>query len=66
MDINSIFANAGGTAGIIAVIGIIYKGVNHRRCRSGCCGKKLEMSIDVEETTPPRIDVVEHKNPMIK
>jgi alpha-D-ribose 1-methylphosphonate 5-triphosphate synthase subunit PhnL len=31
------------------VIGII----NHKRIRSSCCGKKIEVSVDVEETTPP-------------
>lgn len=32
---------------------VVYKNVNHRRIRSNCCGRKLEMSVDVENTTPP-------------
>jgi hypothetical protein len=31
-----------------AVLGI----VNHKRIRSTCCGKKAEVSLDVEDTTP--------------
>lgn len=27
--------------------------VNHKRLRSVCCNKKLEVSIDIEATTPP-------------
>jgi len=32
-----------------AVIGI----VNHKRIRSVCCSRKLEVSLDIETTTPP-------------
>jgi hypothetical protein len=31
-----------------AVLGVI----NHKRVRSTCCGKKAEVSLDVEDTTP--------------
>lgn len=36
----------------ISVIGIIITAINHTRIRSNCFGKKLELSIDVEKTTP--------------
>ena len=36
----------------ISVIGIIVTAINHTRIRSNCFGKKLELSIDVEKTTP--------------
>jgi len=32
-----------------AVIGI----VNHKRVRSVCCNRRLEVSVDIESTTPP-------------
>jgi hypothetical protein len=32
-----------------AVIGI----VNHKRVRSVCCNRRLEVSLDIEATTPP-------------
>ena len=64
MDAQTIFAQAGGTAGIIAGIALIYKTVNHKRCRSRCCGKNMEISFDIEETSPqgekPKLQV----NPM--
>jgi hypothetical protein len=31
------------------VIGVI----NHKRIRSQCCDKKVEVSLDIENTTPP-------------
>jgi hypothetical protein len=67
MDINNIFAQAGGTAGIIAVLGIIYKSVIHKRIRSNCCGYKTEMSIDVSDLPPsPTEVIVQNNNPMIQ
>lgn len=33
-----------------AVVGV----VNHKRIRSNCCGKKAEVSLDIETTTPPQ------------
>jgi hypothetical protein len=38
----------------ISILGILYTAVNHKRIRSNCCGKHLEASLDVENTTPPR------------
>lgn len=38
---------------IISVGGTILAVFNHQRCRSNCFGKKLELSIDIERTTPP-------------
>lgn len=40
-------------AGVLALLYAIYKAVNHHRCRSVCCGKKMEVSMDIESTTPP-------------
>jgi hypothetical protein len=31
----------------------IYTILNHSRVRSNCCGHKIEMSVDVERTSPP-------------
>jgi len=48
------------SSGIIAIVGLVISVggsivaiVNHKRLRSTCCGKKIEASIDIEETTPP-------------
>ena len=39
---------------IVAIGGIIIAAINHKRLRSKCCGRNLEASIDIENTTPPR------------
>jgi len=50
-------ASTGGILGAIgiavSILGAILSIINHKRVRSGCCGKKLELSLDVENTTPP-------------
>jgi len=38
----------------ISILGVIYTAINHKRVRSKCCGRLLEASLDVENTTPPR------------
>ena len=39
---------------ISGMSGGIYTALNHRRIRSNCCGRKVEASLDIENTTPPR------------
>jgi hypothetical protein len=38
---------------VVSVGGSILAVINHTRVRSVCCGNKLEVSLDVEKTTPP-------------
>lgn len=38
---------------VVSVGGSILAVVNHTRCRSNCFGQKIEVSLDVEKTTPP-------------
>jgi hypothetical protein len=49
MDQNSVL---GISAIVISVAGSILGIVNHKRIRSNCCGRTVEASIDVENTTP--------------
>jgi hypothetical protein len=42
----------------ISVVGAIYTAINHKRVRSKCCGKVMEASLDVENTTPVKIGPV--------
>ena len=71
MNLNDAWSQAGMSGGIVIFSGILYKvyiTVNHKRCRSNCFGKELEMSIDIEETTPPhhkKTDGFEKNNPMV-
>ena len=50
----------GNTTTIISLTGLILgagttivTAINHRRLRSSCCRKELEVSFDIEQTTPP-------------
>ena len=44
-----------GYVSIILSVGTIVLGViNHKRVRSNCCGHKVDVSLDVENTTPPQ------------
>jgi hypothetical protein len=49
--------DTGNVLGIFAILfsigGVIYTAVNHKRFRLKCCGKDLDVSVDVEDTTPP-------------
>jgi hypothetical protein len=46
--------SAAGLASIaIHVVEKLLVVVNHKRVRSRCCGKQLDSSLDIEETTPP-------------
>ena len=49
-------------SGVIAIVGLIVSIggavlaiINHKRIRSTCCGKRLETSLDIEDTTPVKI-----------
>jgi hypothetical protein len=46
-------AISGYVALAVAVITSIVGIVNHKRIRSNCCGAKTEVSLDIENTTPP-------------
>lgn len=53
-----------GTGGtILGLLLLLYKTLNHKRFRSKCCNREMEMSFDIENTTPPR-DRFEVKNPV--
>ena len=47
-------SNTGGILGIFAFLtsaaGLIYAAVNHKRIRCRCCGRDLDMSVDVDPT----------------
>jgi hypothetical protein len=46
-------SQVGGILGIVVtVVGVVYSAINHKRLRSTCCGKKIDMAIDIESTSP--------------
>jgi len=40
-------------ATVISVGTMVIGALNHYRVRSMCCGTKVEVSMDIEKTTPP-------------
>jgi hypothetical protein len=36
----------------LSVGSVLIGVINHKRIRSNCCGKKSEISLDIENTTP--------------
>jgi len=57
MDTNTIM---GAVAIAVSLGSVILGAINHRRIRSNCFGKKLEVSLDIEATTPPNISAPKH------
>ena len=47
MDYGSLIT-AGASSGMIAVLYALYKIFKHSKCTSKCCGRSVEMSIDLE------------------
>jgi hypothetical protein len=60
------FASGGVGASIVVVIGLIYSAVNHKRIRSTCCGRQVDASLDIENTTPTKIKIREPTTPKVK
>ena len=40
------------TSLVCSIGNLILLAINHKRIRSTCCGKKAEISIDIENTSP--------------
>jgi hypothetical protein len=38
---------------MISIASLIITAINHKRIRSRCCGHQSDLSIDIENTTPP-------------
>jgi hypothetical protein len=36
---------------LVSVSGVIYSAINHKKIRSRCCGKNIEMSIDIDPSS---------------
>ena len=60
-------SNTGGILGVfgflVSFAGIIYTAINHKRIRCRCCGKDIDMSVDVEptEAKPAEVKPVEEE-----
>lgn len=58
MDANQYISGGIGASIIVAVVILkqVYNTLNHKRLRSNCCGKRLEASMDIEDTTPRDVE----------
>jgi hypothetical protein len=58
MDANQYISGGIGASIIVAVVILkqVYNTLNHKRLRSNCCGKRLEASMDIEDTTPKDVE----------
>lgn len=45
----------GGIAIFISVVTAVIGVINHKRIRSKCCNREMSASIDIENTTPPKL-----------
>jgi len=46
-------AALGGTGLFISLVGIIYSAINHKHIRTKCCGREIEISLDIDSTETP-------------
>ena len=64
MDLNTMFAQGGASAGIITIIGLLYKIINGKRCRSHCCGREMSMDLKIDDIpTSPQETTLTHPVP---
>jgi len=43
-------AALGGTGLFISLVGIIYSAINHKHIKTRCCGREIEISLDIDST----------------
>lgn len=56
MDYNQVGVSSAIIASILAVAGGLWKAVNHKVIRSRCCGKKFDVSFDVDDSKEKPLD----------
>ena len=53
MDTNTALLGTGTGGTVLGVVLLLYKVCNKKRLRSNCCGYKSELSVDIDDITPP-------------
>jgi hypothetical protein len=53
MDTNTALLSTGTGGTLLGILLMLYKTFNKKRLRSNCCGYKSEMSVDIDDITPP-------------
>jgi len=52
MDYQTGLFSGGVTGVIVSCVYIVYKLKVHKRCISNCCGRKIELGLQVDNNTP--------------
>lgn len=59
--------DAGNILGVFAFLtssaGLIYAAVNHKRIRCRCCGKDMDVSVDIDPTDVPKDKIIKPPEP---
>jgi len=50
---------------VISVGATILTIINHKRIISKCCGRKLDVSFDINNTTPPSLKLTKPPEPIL-
>ena len=67
MDDADLMKLSGASAGTVAIVLLVYrvfKSVLGKKLVSNCCGRKMEVGIDVQQSTPREHQTLEIKNPL--
>lgn len=70
MEDSDVLKFSGASAGTVAIILLVYrilKSLLGKKLVSNCCGNKIEVGIDVQDSTPKEEHILEIKNnPLIE
>jgi hypothetical protein len=50
VDLGSVL---GGTGAVLSILSMIYTAINHKRIRGRCCGKEIDIELNIDSTTEP-------------
>jgi hypothetical protein len=61
-------SETGGILGVFGFLasmaGLLYTAINHKKIRCRCCGKDLDMSVDIDETDGAKKKAAEPETPV--
>jgi hypothetical protein len=66
MDSTNTGTIVGGVGIALSVLSMIFAAVNHKKLRAKCCGRVIEMELDVSNTPHPEIVAGADKRKTVK
>lgn len=49
IDLGSVL---GGTGAVLSILSMIYTAINHKRIRGRCCGREIDIELNIDSTDP--------------